>query len=140
MPIVKVRENEPFDVALRRFKRSCEKAGVLSGLTRVRSMAQDDAHIFCTSEQIGDEITDLFEMVQKVYKTFSFEDLSITLSTRPIKALGDINLWDKAESSLKAVLDNSSFYFTIDKGDEYKCPYCPKIFDKQNTNNFSLVA
>ena len=93
-----------------------EKAGVLSGLTRVRSMAQDDAHIFCTPEQIGDEITDLFEMVQKVYKTFSFEDLSITLSTRPIKALGDIKLWDKAESSLKAVLDKSSFYFTIDKG------------------------
>jgi threonyl-tRNA synthetase len=102
-----------------------EKAGVLSGLTRVRSMAQDDAHIFCTSEQIGDEITDLFEMVQKVYKTFSFEDLSITLSTRPIKALGDIKLWDKAESSLKAVLDKSRFNFTIDEGEG--AFYGPKI-------------
>jgi len=102
-----------------------EKAGVLSGLTRVRSMSQDDAHIFCTPKQIGDEITALFEMVQKVYKTFSFEDLTITLSTRPDKALGDIKLWDKAESTLKDVLEVSPFDFTIDEGEG--AFYGPKI-------------
>lgn len=102
-----------------------EKAGVLSGLTRVRSMAQDDAHIFCTPDQIGDEISDLFEMVQKVYDTFNFKDLSIALSTRPEKALGDVKLWDKAESTLTDVLEKSNFTFTIDEGEG--AFYGPKI-------------
>ena len=102
-----------------------EKAGVLSGLTRVRSMAQDDAHIFCTPDQIGDEISDLFEMVQKVYDTFNFKDLSIALSTRPEKALGDVKLWEKAESTLKDVLEKSNFEFTIDEGEG--AFYGPKI-------------
>ncbi|MDP7512735.1 MAG: threonine--tRNA ligase, partial [Candidatus Marinimicrobia bacterium] len=102
-----------------------EKAGVLSGLTRVRSMAQDDAHIFCTPDQIGDEIRDLFEMVQKVYDTFNFKDLSIALSTRPEKALGEVKLWNKAESTLKDVLEKSNFEFTIDEGEG--AFYGPKI-------------
>ncbi len=102
-----------------------EKAGVLSGLTRVRSMAQDDAHIFCTPDQIGYEICDLFEMVQKVYDTFNFKDLSIALSTRPEKALGEVKLWNKAETTLTDVLEKSNYEFTIDEGEG--AFYGPKI-------------
>ena len=102
-----------------------EKAGVLSGLTRVRSMAQDDAHIFCTPEQIGEEISSLFEMVKEVYDTFNFDDLSIALSTRPEKALGDPSLWDKAEETLNEILQNSGMNFIVDEGEG--AFYGPKI-------------
>lgn len=102
-----------------------EKAGVLSGLTRVRSMAQDDAHIFCTPEQIGEEISSLFEMVKEVYDTFNFDDLSIALSTRPEKALGDPSLWDKAEETLNEILQNSGMDFIVDEGEG--AFYGPKI-------------
>ncbi len=102
-----------------------EKAGVLSGLTRVRSMSQDDAHIFCTPDQIGSEISSLFTMVQEVYNTFNFEDLTVALSTRPEKALGDVKLWDKAEDNLKDVLDNSNFDFSVAEGEG--AFYGPKI-------------
>ncbi len=102
-----------------------EKAGVLSGLTRVRSMSQDDAHIFCTLDQIGAEISALFEMVQEVFETFEFNDPTIALSTRPEKALGDVKLWDKAEAILKDVLEKSNFNFTVYEGDG--AFYGPKI-------------
>ena len=102
-----------------------EKAGVLSGLTRVRSMSQDDAHIFCTPDQIGSEISSLFTMVQEVYNTFNFEDLTVALSTRPEKALGDVKLWDKAEDNLKDVLDKSNFDFSVAEGEG--AFYGPKI-------------
>ncbi len=102
-----------------------EKAGVLSGLTRVRSMSQDDAHIFCTPDQIGDEISTLFAMVQEVYNTFGFDDLTVALSTRPEKALGDVNLWDEAEANLKDVLEQSNFDFMVDEGEG--AFYGPKI-------------
>ena len=102
-----------------------EKAGVLSGLTRVRSMSQDDAHIFCTPDQIFGEISSLFAMVQEVYNTFGFDDLSVALSTRPEKALGDVKLWDKAEANLKDVLEQSNFDFMVDEGEG--AFYGPKI-------------
>ena len=102
-----------------------EKAGVLSGLTRVRSMSHDDAHIFCTPDQIGSEISSLFTMVQEVYNTFNFEDLTVALSTRPEKALGDVKLWDKAEDNLKDVLDKSNFDFSVAEGEG--AFYGPKI-------------
>ena len=102
-----------------------EKAGVLTGLTRVRSMSQDDAHIFCTLDQIGAEISALFEMVQEVFETFEFNDPTIALSTRPEKALGDVKLWDKAEAILKDVLEKSNFNFTVYEGDG--AFYGPKI-------------
>ena len=102
-----------------------EKAGVLSGLTRVRSMSQDDAHIFCTLDQIGAEISALFEMVQEVFETFEFNNPTIALSTRPEKALGDVKLWDKAEAILKDVLEKSNFNFTVYEGDG--AFYGPKI-------------
>ena len=102
-----------------------EKAGVLAGLTRVRSMSQDDAHIFCTLDQIGTEISTLFKMVQEVFETFEFNDPTIALSTRPEKALGDVKLWDKAEAILKDVLEKSNFNFTVYEGDG--AFYGPKI-------------
>lgn len=102
-----------------------EKAGVISGLTRVRSMSQDDAHIFCTPDQIGNEISTLFEMVKEVYDTFNFKDLSISLSTQPTKALGDKKLWDLAEKKLNEVLADSELDFTVDEGEG--AFYGPKI-------------
>ena len=102
-----------------------EKAGVLAGLTRVRSMSQDDAHIFCTLDQIGTEISALFKMVQEVFETFEFNNPTIALSTRPEKALGDVKLWDKAEEILKDVLEKSNFNFTVYEGDG--AFYGPKI-------------
>lgn len=102
-----------------------EKAGVLSGLTRVRSFAQDDAHIFCTPDQIGSELESLFKMIHEVYGTFGFKDLRIALSTRPEKALGDVSLWEKAEQTLQEVMERSSFQFSIDPGQG--AFYGPKI-------------
>jgi threonyl-tRNA synthetase len=102
-----------------------EKAGVLSGLTRVRSFSQDDAHIFCTPEQIGSEISHLLEMVHEVYEVFDFGDSKITLSTRPEKAMGDEKLWDNAETILKETLENSGADFDIDEGEG--AFYGPKI-------------
>ena len=102
-----------------------EKTGVLSGLTRVRSMSQDDAHIFCTLDQIGVEISALFEMVQEVFETFEFNNPTVALSTRPEKALGDVKLWDKAEEILNDVLEKSNLNFTVYEGDG--AFYGPKI-------------
>lgn len=102
-----------------------EKAGVISGLTRVRSMSQDDAHIFCMPEQIGEEINNLFEMIREVFKAFNFDEITVTLSTKPEKALGDAKLWDLAESTLNELLEKSDFNFTIDEGEG--AFYGPKI-------------
>jgi threonyl-tRNA synthetase len=102
-----------------------EKAGVISGLTRVRSMSQDDAHIFCMPEQIGEEINILFEMIREVFKAFNFNEITVALSTKPEKALGDAKLWDLAESTLNELLEKSDFNFTIDEGEG--AFYGPKI-------------
>tara|TARA_B100000029_G_scaffold291612_1_gene285200 strand:+ start:10642 stop:12618 length:1977 start_codon:yes stop_codon:yes gene_type:complete len=77
-----------------------EKAGVIAGLTRVRSFSQDDAHIFCEPDQIGDEISELIKMVNEVLATFGFDAIKVELSTRPDKALGDSHLWEKSEMML----------------------------------------
>eukprot|EP01137_Pigoraptor_chileana_P014796 Opistho-2@69905 len=76
-----------------------EIAGALSGLTRVRRFHQDDAHIFCTEDQIGDEIGKCLEFIQRVYTIFGF-DYSLVLSTRPDAFVGDIAVWDAAEKRL----------------------------------------
>lgn len=102
-----------------------EKAGVISGLTRVRSMSQDDAHIFCMPEQIGEEISHLFEMIQEVYKAFNFDNITVALSTKPAKALGDAKLWELAEDTLNELLEKSDFNFTIEEGEG--AFYGPKI-------------
>jgi len=90
-----------------------ELKGVLGGLTRVRKFSQDDAHIFCTPEQIEEEIEKLIEFTKKVHnKIFNFE-YAVNLSTRPEKYMGDVKLWDKAEKTLKKVLKNKKLKFNI---------------------------
>lgn len=82
-----------------------EASGALSGLTRVRRFVQDDAHIFCTQDQIEEEIAQLFDFLETVYAGFGFS-YKVGLSTRnPDKFIGDVAVWDKAESQLKSVLD-----------------------------------
>ncbi|MEE9437145.1 MAG: threonine--tRNA ligase, partial [Candidatus Adiutricales bacterium] len=102
-----------------------EKAGVVSGLTRVRSFAIDDAHIFCTPDQIGSEIRSLFAMVQEVYDVFGFEDVEVLLSTRPEKFMGDPELWDRAETILAESLKDAGIAYRVDPGEG--AFYGPKI-------------
>jgi threonyl-tRNA synthetase len=102
-----------------------EKAGVVSGLTRVRSFVIDDAHIFCTPDQIGSEIRSLFQMIKDVYDVFGFEDVEILLSTRPEKFMGDPDLWDRAEAILAENLEEAGIPYKVDPGEG--AFYGPKI-------------
>jgi threonyl-tRNA synthetase len=102
-----------------------EKSGVTSGLTRVRSFSQDDAHIFCTEEQIGQEVTSVVNMILDVYGTFRFEELSISLATRPEKRIGTDELWDQAEQGLAKALEARGIAFEVNQGDG--AFYGPKI-------------
>ena len=81
-----------------------EKSGVTSGLTRVRSFSQDDCHVFCTEEQIGQEVETLLEMILGLYRLFGFADVRIELSTRPEKSIGTAEQWRHAESTLESIL------------------------------------
>jgi threonyl-tRNA synthetase len=101
-----------------------ELSGVLSGLFRVRCFTQDDAHVFCTPEQIEEQIKELLGFVDELYKTFGFE-YYIELSTKPEKAMGDPKLWELADSTLKKVLDESGKKYKINPGDG--AFYGPKI-------------
>lgn len=102
-----------------------ERSGALAGLTRVRSFCQDDAHIFCTPDQIEAEIMLLMKTIFQVYKLFGFGDVKTYLSTRPKERVGSDELWDKAESSLKNVLDKLGIAYTVNAGDG--AFYGPKI-------------
>ena len=82
-----------------------EPSGALHGLLRVRHFTQDDAHIFCTEDQIKDECLKINDLMLSIYKDFGFEDIFIKLSTRPEKRVGSDELWDKAEAALSDVLD-----------------------------------
>ena len=81
-----------------------EKSGVTSGLTRVRSFSQDDCHVFCTEEQIGQEVELLLEMILGLYRLFGFSEVRIELSTRPEKSIGTAEQWRHAESTLDGIL------------------------------------
>lgn len=81
-----------------------ESSGSLHGLLRIRSFTQDDAHIFCTKEQIKSELSLCMIMLHELYKIFSFKKVTVTLSTRPKKRIGSEEIWDKAEEDLKSVL------------------------------------
>ena len=102
-----------------------ERAGVTHGLTRVRSFAQDDAHIFCTPDQVGGEIAKVTRMILECYAVFGFDSPEIEVSTRPASFLGDIETWNQAESSLMAALDAAGLTYKINKGDG--AFYGPKI-------------
>ena len=101
-----------------------EKSGVLHGLMRVRAFTQDDAHIFMLYSQIKDEIKKVIEMVDEVYNTFDFK-YNVELSTRPEKALGSVEMWDKATNDLKEALDDLGIDYEINEGDG--AFYGPKI-------------
>jgi len=81
-----------------------ELSGVLHGLFRVRSFTMDDAHIYCTPDQIKDEIKTLIKLIQKVYKDFGFNDYHIELSTRPEKSIGSDTIWNKAEKLMQEII------------------------------------
>ncbi len=102
-----------------------ERSGVVSGLTRVRTFCQDDAHIFCTEEQIEDEVLAAVEMIHKIYATFGFDEVLIEISTRPEKALGSREMWDRAEAALEAALSRQGIAYQINPGDG--AFYGPKI-------------
>lgn len=102
-----------------------EKASVLHGLFRVRQFTQDDAHIFCLPDQIEEQIAQVIEFIMKIYRTFGFESYEIELSTRPENFIGSLEIWDKAEGALKAVLDNNNYDYKLNPGDG--AFYGPKI-------------
>ena len=101
-----------------------ELSGVLSGLFRVRAFTQDDAHIFCTDDQMKEEIVLLIKFMHEVYSTFGF-DYRVELSTKPEKAMGDPKLWEKAEDILKQVLEEQGIDYKLNEGDG--AFYGPKI-------------
>jgi threonyl-tRNA synthetase len=93
-----------------------EKSGVLHGLFRVRSFTQDDAHIFCTPDQVKAELKSVLELFAEVYKHFGFE-YHIELSTRPEKSIGSDEIWEMAETTMKEVLDDEKLDYQINEGD-----------------------
>lgn len=101
-----------------------ELSGTLSGLTRVRRFQQDDAHIFCKEDQIRDEVSSALKFVFDLYDLFGFE-FSLALSTRPKKALGSEELWNRAEAQLRSALNETGRNWILNKGDG--AFYGPKI-------------
>ncbi len=93
-----------------------EKSGVLHGLLRVRGFTQDDAHIFCAQEQIEDEIIEVIRFSMYMWKSFGFDDLKFYIATKPEKAVGDDNLWEKAINSLKLAMQKENLDYEIDEG------------------------
>ncbi|MEE8464792.1 MAG: threonine--tRNA ligase [Gammaproteobacteria bacterium] len=93
-----------------------EASGTLHGLMRVRGFVQDDAHIFCTEDQVQAEVSDFIDLLFEVYRDFGFDDVLISLSTRPEKRVGEDALWDRAEQTLKDVLESKRLDYEMDEG------------------------
>jgi threonyl-tRNA synthetase len=102
-----------------------ERSGVTHGLTRVRSFCQDDAHIFCTLDQMQDEIKGVIRMIGATQRAFGFNETRVYLSTRPEKSIGDDTMWAKAEDALQRALEDEGLSFEINAGDG--AFYGPKI-------------
>ena len=102
-----------------------EREGVLHGLLRVRSFTQDDAHVYCTEDQIRDEVIDIVEAIDELYARFGFEDVQLELSTKPEKAIGSDEQWEKAEAALQDALDSTGREYQLNPGDG--AFYGPKI-------------
>ena len=102
-----------------------EPSGALHGLMRVRNFTQDDAHIFCTEEQIQEEVSKFIDLVFEVYEAFGFNEIIIKLSTRPEKRVGSDEIWDKSEASLSKALDNKNLNWSLQPGEG--AFYGPKI-------------
>ncbi|HHC71726.1 MAG TPA: threonine--tRNA ligase, partial [Thiotrichales bacterium] len=102
-----------------------EPSGTLHGLMRVRAFTQDDAHIFCTEEQIQGEVSSFIDLLFSVYRDFGFEDVLIKLSTRPEQRVGSDEVWDKAEQALQQALDAKGLEWELQPGEG--AFYGPKI-------------
>jgi threonyl-tRNA synthetase len=102
-----------------------EPSGTLAGLTRVRSMAQDDAHIYCTPQQMDAELDQFVAMTREVYDAFGFDRVEVSVQTRPEKFLGRVELWDQAEAALQRVAERTGYPVTTLPGEG--AFYGPKI-------------
>ena len=102
-----------------------EPSGALHGLLRVRAFTQDDAHIFCTEDQITQESLSVTNLILKIYKDLGFENIILKYSDRPEKRVGDDSVWDKSEAALLEAIKQSKLEYTINKGEG--AFYGPKI-------------
>jgi threonyl-tRNA synthetase len=102
-----------------------EKSGVLHGLFRVRAFTQDDAHVFCTPDQIQHEIGEIMDLVSAIYGKYGFNDYRVELSTRPSKAIGSDEMWETAERALNEALKSKGIDYAVNPGDG--AFYGPKI-------------
>ena len=102
-----------------------EPSGALHGLLRVRAFTQDDAHIFCTEDQITQESLTVTNLILKIYKDLGFENVILKYSDRPEKRVGDDSVWDKSEAALLSAIKQSKLEYTINKGEG--AFYGPKI-------------
>lgn len=102
-----------------------ERSGVLHGLFRVRQFTQDDGHIYCTADQIEDEIVNIIKLLEEIYKTFGFENYEVELSTKPEKSIGTQEMWNTAEQALRQALAVKGIQYKLNEGDG--AFYGPKI-------------
>ena len=102
-----------------------EASGTLHGLLRIRNFVQDDAHIFCTEDQIQNEVSNFIDLLFKVYADFGFRDIIVKLSTRPEQRVGSDEVWDKAEQALELALNNKNLDWQLQPGEG--AFYGPKI-------------
>lgn len=102
-----------------------EREGVLHGLLRVRAFTQDDAHVYCTEDQITAEVASICEAIDELYARFGFDDVKVELSTRPEKSMGTAEQWAKAEAALAEALDSQGREYELNPGDG--AFYGPKI-------------
>ncbi len=102
-----------------------EREGVLHGLLRVRAFTQDDAHVFCTLDQVSDEVDSICEAIDQLYARFGFDDVRVELSTRPDKSIGTDEQWEQAERSLREVLELQGRDYELSPGEGTF--YGPKI-------------
>ena len=94
-----------------------EPSGALHGLMRVRAFTQDDAHIFCTEDQITEESKKVCDLVLSIYKDFGFENVSIKFSDRPEKRVGNDDVWDKSEAALREAMEATGLEYTLNPGE-----------------------
>ena len=102
-----------------------ELSGALHGLLRLRNFVQDDAHIFCTEDQVQDEVSEFIDLLHRVYADFGFRDVVYKLSTRPLKRIGSDTSWDKAERALEQALNSNKLQWGLQPGEG--AFYGPKI-------------
>ena len=94
-----------------------EPSGTLHGLLRARRFTQDDAHVFCTEDQLQAEVSTLIELTYRMYKDFGFEDIEVALSTRPKQRVGEDALWDRAEDALARALEEKGIEYVVQPGE-----------------------